>query len=114
MKRKKEFSADYFRCQVRKMNTSNYELTDHHTPQTPIERFKKPLIDRTNENDDSQFGLTSATPLGQLLKLIGSLPEIRHEKVQSVRGQIDHGRYDVSTNLDAALDKVLEEFLTEG
>lgn len=95
------------------MNTSNYELTDHHTPQTPIERFKKPLNDRPNPNEDSHLGGTSTTPLGQLLKLISSLPEVRHEKVESVRGQIDHGRYDVSSNLDAALDKVLEEFLAD-
>lgn len=95
------------------MNTPNYELTDHHTPKTPIERFKKPLLDRANNIDETQFEASTTTPLGQLLKLIGSLPEIRQEKVQNVRGQIDHGQYDVVTNLDAALDKVLEEFLTE-
>lgn len=95
------------------MNTSNYELTNHHAPKTPIERFRSPLNDHSDAIEEEQFGASTTTPLGQLLKLIGSLPEIRHEKVQNVRRQIDHGQYDVNTNLDAALDKVLEEFLTE-
>ena len=95
------------------MNTSNYELTNHHAPKTPIERFRRPLNDHADSLDDEQFNAAASTPLGQLLKLIGSLPEIRHEKVENVRRRIDHGQYDVNTNLDAALDKVLEEFLTE-
>ena len=84
------------------MNTPNYEATNHQTPKTPIERFKHPLTDQFDPYEDDQFGTTSKTPLGQLLRLIGSLPEIRHEKVEHVRHQIDHGEYDINTNLDAA------------
>ena len=107
-----DFFAQCPRRQVRTMNTSNYELTDHHAAKTPIERFRRPLNDNSESLEEEQFGVSSATPLGQLLKLIGSLPEIRHEKVEGVRQKIDHGQYDIGTNLDAALDKVLEEFLT--
>ena len=95
------------------MNTSNHELTDHKTSHYAVEQFNRQLINKFDLADDEQFEANSTTPLGQLLKLIGSLPEIRHEKVHGVRRQIDHGDYDISSNLDAALDKVLEEFLTD-
>jgi anti-sigma28 factor (negative regulator of flagellin synthesis) len=90
------------------MNTSNYEVDHRQKPQ--IERFRKPLA-KASPVDDEQFDPAGATPIGQLLKLISALPEIRRDKVECVRRQIDHGQYDVNTNLDAALDKVLEEFL---
>ena len=54
-----------------------------------------------------------STPLGRLLRMIGSLPEIRHEKVFEVRSQIDFGKYNLSENLDMALDRVLEAFVGE-
>ncbi len=95
------------------MNTSNHELTDHKARHYAVEQFNRQLLNQFDPADDEQFEADSTTPLGQLLKLIGSLPEIRHEKVHGVRRQIDHGDYDISTNLDAALDKVLEEFLTD-
>ena len=95
------------------MDTSNHELTDHKERHYAIEQFNRQLLNQFDPADDEQFEADSTTPLGQLLKLIGSLPEIRHDKVHGVRRQIDHGDYDISTNLDAALDKVLEEFLTD-
>ncbi len=49
------------------------------------------------------------TPLGQVLKKIASLPEIRQEKVLHLRRQITEGRYNLSERLDVALDKVLED-----
>jgi len=78
--------------------------------------------DRLADIDEGQLDFTSeafldnlnSTPLGRLLKIISSLPEIRHEKVQHVRRQLNDGRYDVAERLDEALDKVLEELITEG
>jgi anti-sigma28 factor (negative regulator of flagellin synthesis) len=49
------------------------------------------------------------TPIGQVLKSIASLPEIRREKVLRLRRQITEGRYDLAGRLDVALDKVLED-----
>lgn len=49
------------------------------------------------------------TPLGQVLKRIASLPEVRREKVLDVRRNLADGRYDLSDRLDMALDRVLEE-----
>ncbi len=52
------------------------------------------------------------TPIGQVLKRIASMPEVRKEKVINVRSQICKGKYNLSERLDAALDKVLEELIT--
>lgn len=50
-----------------------------------------------------------STPIGQVLKKIASLPEIRREKVLSLRREITEGRYDLTGRLDLALDRVLED-----
>lgn len=51
------------------------------------------------------------TPLGQVLKRIASLPEVRRQKVLHLRRQITEGKYDLSDRLDIALDKVLEDLI---
>ena len=52
------------------------------------------------------------TPVGQVLKKIASLPEVRQQKVLNVRQQLTSGNYDLSERLDVVLDKVLEELTT--
>jgi len=54
----------------------------------------------------------SSTPIGQVLKRIASLPEIRRQKVLRVRRQLSEGKYDLSERLDIALDRVLEDLTT--
>ncbi len=54
----------------------------------------------------------NTTPIGQVLKKIASLPEIRKEKVLSVRRQLTEGRYDLNDRLDVALEKVLDDLTT--
>lgn len=49
------------------------------------------------------------TPIGQLLKKIASLPEVRQEKILDVRQKLDEGKYDLSQRLDVAIDRVLEK-----
>ena len=44
------------------------------------------------------------TPIGQVLKKIASLPEIRREKVLNLRREITEGRYDLTGRLDLALE----------
>ncbi len=51
----------------------------------------------------------NTTPIGQVLKKIASLPEIRREKVLDVRRQLTKGRYDLNERLNLVLDKVLED-----
>lgn len=54
----------------------------------------------------------NTTPIGQVLKKIASLPEVRREKVLDVRRQLTQGEYDLNKRLDVALDKVLEDLTT--
>ncbi|MHC4417028.1 MAG: flagellar biosynthesis anti-sigma factor FlgM, partial [Planctomycetota bacterium] len=54
----------------------------------------------------------NTTPIGQVLKKIASLPEIRKEKVLEVRRQLNKGKYDLNGRLDIALDRVLELLTT--
>ena len=97
------------------MNTS--DVTDNNANVTISQRQIKSLYSYRNEfcdqtADDVYVTITSS-PLCRLLGLISSLPEIRHEKVNDVRRQIDLGEYNISDNLDLALDKVLEEFIAD-
>lgn len=63
--------------------------------------------------EDEFFDNINSTPLGKLLKLIATMPEIRQQKVSELRTQINDGQYDINQNLDEALDKVLEELIAE-
>ena len=54
----------------------------------------------------------STTPIGQVLKKIASLPEVRVEKVLNVRRQLTEGKYNLNERLDVALDKVLDDLIT--
>lgn len=54
----------------------------------------------------------NTTPIGQVLKKIASLPEVRKEKVLDVRQRLSKGRYKLNERLDIALDKVLEDLTT--
>ena len=49
------------------------------------------------------------TPVGQVLKKLAALPEVRQQKVLNVRQQLTSGSYDLNERLDVVLDKVLEE-----
>ena len=51
----------------------------------------------------------NTTPIGQVLRKIALLPEVRKEKVLDVRRQLTEGKYDLDERLDVALDKVLEQ-----
>jgi hypothetical protein len=51
----------------------------------------------------------NTTPIGQVLRRIASLPEVRRRKVLDVRRQLTQGRYDLDGRLDIAVDRVLEE-----
>lgn len=54
----------------------------------------------------------NTTPIGQVLKKIASLPQLRKEKVLHVRRQLTEGKYDLNGRLDIALDKVLEDLIS--
>ena len=54
----------------------------------------------------------NTTPIGQVLKKIALLPEVRKKKVLDVRQQLTEGKYDLGERLNIALDKVLEDLVT--
>ena len=71
-------------------------------------------FDLNNDNDllmEQIVNNINNTPIGQVLKTIASLPEVRKEKVLSLRSRIRGGDYELTDKLDAALDKVLEEII---
>ena len=51
------------------------------------------------------------TPLGKLLGIIATLPEIRPEKVQQGRQLLRRADSELDEQLDEAMDRVLEELL---
>ena len=73
----------------------------------------EPTREQPADNDDLVMEKIleniSTTPIGQVLKKIASLPEVRREKVLDVRRQITEGRYDINERLNIAVDKVLED-----
>lgn len=84
-----------------------------------MQRFKdqnRPL-DTVNENLAAEQDLLmeqildniNTTPIGQVLKKIATLPEVRKEKVLDVRQQLSKGKYRLNERLDIVLDKVLED-----
>jgi hypothetical protein len=72
----------------------------------PLERDLAPDTDLIMEQILDNI---NSTPIGQVLKKIASLPEIRREKVLNLRREITEGRYELTERLDVALDRVLED-----
>ena len=95
------------------MNTNN-ELTKRiEVEENDLTRFNRLAENQPHICEDGLLDNINSTPLGRLLKLIGSLPDIRYEKVQTARDHIDLGQYDCPDTLDEALDRVLEELVSD-
>ena len=75
-----------------------------------------PAVDGLTEDKDlvmeQILDNINTTPIGQVLRKIASLPEVRREKVLDVRRQLTEGKYDLDERLDVALDKVLAYLTT--
>jgi len=77
-------------------------------------------LDSANENLVAEQDLLmeqileniNTTPIGQVLKKIASLPEVRKEKVLDLRQQLSKGNYRLNERLIIALDRVLEDLTT--
>lgn len=74
----------------------------HFKSDSSLDQDKDLVMERILENLNS-------TPIGQVLKKIASLPEIRRKKVLELRRQLTQGKYDLNERLDIVLDKVLED-----
>lgn len=62
---------------------------------------------------DKLFDSIHSSPLGRLLSVIATLPEVRIEKVENARRNINQPEEYWDTKMDAALDRVLEELVVE-
>jgi hypothetical protein len=96
------------------MNIAKTQLNgDRHLGDIEFVEFRGTPDVNLQQIEQELFGDINSTPLGQLLEMIGSLPEIRQEKVYNVRDRLDTERYDMDNTLDSAIDKVLEELLSD-
>ena len=79
-------------------------------------REAEPVNERPAQDEDLTMEQIleniNTTPIGQVLKKIASLPEVRKEKVLDIRRQLNKGKYKLNKRLDIALDKVLEDLTT--
>lgn len=78
-----------------------------------IEPASEPVFDDLIADDDllmeQILDNMNGTPLGQVLKKIAVMPEVRKQKVLKVRRQLTEGRYNLTERLDLALEKVLDD-----
>lgn len=72
----------------------------------------EPFIELDESQDlltEEILGNMNSTPIGQILKKIACMPEVRQKKVLDLRQQICSGEYDINNRLDATLERMLEE-----
>lgn len=62
---------------------------------------------------DKLFDSIRSSPLGKLLSVMSTLPEVRTEKVEHARRQINQPEECWDMRMDMALDRVLEELIIE-
>jgi len=79
-------------------------------PAGSASRIRKEEIDPEQERFLENI---NSTPIGSLLKIIASLPEVRYEKIATIRRQLNDGRYNIGDSLDEAIDRVLEELIVD-
>ena len=84
-------------------------------PERPAKRRSRRTENPVPEEDlimEQILKNITTTPIGQVLKKIASLPEVRQEKILNLRRQLTEGKYNLNERLDVVLDKVLEELTT--
>ena len=95
---------DLFHSNMENREQKNVENTD---------RIDWLDLDMEEFSDQQLFEHMRSNPLGRLLRLIGTLPEVRREKVQRARQEIRRNGPEMEDRLDLALDRVLEELILE-
>lgn len=95
------------------MNTAKPNLTEQNSRFSNDDQLKNMFEAETDRFSDELLENVKSTPIGRLLGLISTLPEIRQQKVDDTRLRISDEGYVIEEGLDLALDRVLEELLTE-
>ncbi len=91
-----------------------------------INGYQSPQVLRTNSTNNTNAQATPSSSnslesddqveissMAQYFNQISELPEVRADKVESIRQAINNGTYDIDGNLSEALDNFLEENLFE-
>ena len=96
------------------MNITKTEtrINTHISPTTD-EQLQAMFNAETERFADEMMDSICSSPIGSLLHLISHLPEIRQEKVTHARQEIEKDGYDRDQRLDAVIDQMLEELITE-
>ena len=101
-----DFDFDsHFESQNQQVHPVNGNLADDSSGRSLPEHDEDLLMEQILEN-------INTTPIGQVLKKIASLPEVRKKKIMDVRQQLTEGKYDLKKRLNIVLDKVLEDLTT--
>jgi len=95
------------------MNTAKPNLTEQNSRFSNDDQLKNMFEAETDRFSNELLENVKSTPIGRLLGLISTLPEIRQQKVDDTRLRISDEGYVIEEGLDLALDRVLEELLTE-
>ena len=80
----------------------------------PIEPNRKaaaPKVEPTQET--AKTDRADISPQARLLQKIHEIPDIRHDKVESIRAQIEAGTYDTDDKLRSAVDKMFGDGLVD-
>ncbi len=102
-----DYIADGQSTKVNKMSRFQKQFVDEHEIQMDT------VEELMSENDDLAMEEIlenlDRTPLGQVLKRVASMPEVRQKKVLEVRKSLSQGQYSLNDRLDKALERVLED-----
>jgi len=96
-------------------NPFHYNNMENREPRASenIDQLEWLNLDFEEFSEQQLFEHMQSNPLGRLLQLIASLPEVRREKVLQARQQIRENGHELENRLDAAMDRVLEELIFE-
>lgn len=78
-----------------------------------LENRQNDLLNKDNDLLMEQIlNNINITPLGNVLKRIASMPEIRQNKVLEMRKRLSSNQYELDDRLDVAMERVLEDLKT--
>ncbi|QDU27673.1 Anti-sigma-28 factor, FlgM [Anatilimnocola aggregata] len=86
-----------------------YGSSQIHTAQ-PLSAPHRPLAAQAPQSRGvSGVDQLDISPEADLISQVHDLPDVRQDKVNSIRAQIASGTYDTDAKLDAALSRLLDE-----
>ncbi|MCD4831521.1 MAG: flagellar biosynthesis anti-sigma factor FlgM [Anaerohalosphaeraceae bacterium] len=74
-------------------------------------RIKSKMSMTKDLQAEEMLAENAENPIGRLLGKIAEMPEVRQEKVLSLRRELSQGSYNLNNRLDVTLDRLLEELI---